>query len=113
VVGGVAEDGLDGGEVVGRGARDENTAGAFGEAGGDLSGLFGGLAHREDGLREGVAEGAMVVDLGEADVLVGEETQLLDGGFDACRAARDALEEITKLLLVDLGPPLAGGADRL
>jgi len=33
----------------------------------------------------------VVVDLGEADVFVREQTQRLDGGFDARRARRDAL----------------------
>jgi hypothetical protein len=43
----------------------------------------------------------VVIDFSEADVLVGEQAQSLDGGFDACRARRDPFEQLPKLLLVD------------
>lgn len=43
----------------------------------------------------------MVVDLGEANVLVGEQAQLVDGGLDGGRARRDALEQLAQLVLVD------------
>jgi hypothetical protein len=46
----------------------------------------------------------MVIDLGEADVLVREQAQLFDRRFDARRAGSDRIEEMTKLLLVDGGP---------
>jgi hypothetical protein len=42
-----------------------------------------------------------VVDLGEPDVLVGQQAQLRDGGLDAGGARSDALEESAELLLVD------------
>jgi len=43
----------------------------------------------------------VVVQLCEADVLVWQEPQLLDGGRDARRARRDAFEQLTKPLFVD------------
>ena len=43
----------------------------------------------------------MVVDLGEADVLVGEQPQLFDGGLDAGRARRNGIEELAQFLLID------------
>ena len=43
----------------------------------------------------------MVVDLGEADVLVWEQAQLADGGLDAGRTRRDAFEQRAQTLLVD------------
>jgi hypothetical protein len=49
----------------------------------------------------------MVVYLGEAHVLVREQAQLIDGGFDARRARRDALKQFAELLLVDDAPPLS------
>jgi hypothetical protein len=43
----------------------------------------------------------VVVNLGEADVLVREQAQVFDRGLDAGRARRDGIEEVAKLLLVD------------
>jgi hypothetical protein len=83
VVGGVREGGAHGLVRFERGAGDEHAVGAFGEAGGDRGGLVGRLALGEDDLGEGVTEGAVVVDLGEPDVLVGEEAQFFEGGLDA------------------------------
>jgi hypothetical protein len=45
----------------------------------------------------------VVVDLGETDVLVGQQAQRLGGGLDARRARRDALKQLAQLLLVDGG----------
>jgi hypothetical protein len=47
----------------------------------------------------------MVIDLGEADVLVGQEAQLLDSGLDARSTGGDAFEKMAQLLLVDLRAP--------
>jgi len=46
----------------------------------------------------------VVVELGEAKILVGKVAQLFEGGFDAQRAAGDGLEEGFQLL-VDGRPP--------
>jgi hypothetical protein len=43
----------------------------------------------------------VVVDLGEADVLVGKQAQLFNCSFDAGRARRDGIEKVAELLLVD------------
>jgi hypothetical protein len=104
VVRGVRKGLSDSCKVVGSGARDEQAVGPLCEATGYLSRLLGRLPLREDDLGQGVAEPAMVIDLGEADVLVRQEAQLFDRRFDARRAGSDRIEEMTKLLLVDGGP---------
>ena len=97
----------DGPEADGAGASDQQASRALGEPLGDLGYLFRRLALAQYDLRERVAQGAVVVDLGEADVLVWEQAQLFDGGLDGGRARGDALEQLLKFLLVDDGPPLA------
>jgi hypothetical protein len=82
-------------------ARDEHAVGAFDEAAGDLGGLRGLLSLRQDDLRERVAQRAVVVDLGETDVLVREQAQVIDGRLNARRAGGDAFEQLAQLLLVD------------
>jgi hypothetical protein len=47
----------------------------------------------------------VVIDLGEAHVLVGEKAQRFDGRRNAGRTRSDTFEEIAQLLLVDDGPP--------
>jgi len=43
----------------------------------------------------------VVVDLGEADVLVRQQTQLVDSGLDAGRARRDGFQKFAQLPLID------------
>jgi hypothetical protein len=44
----------------------------------------------------------VVVDLREAEVLVGEDAQLIDGGIDRDRAASDRFKQFGEPALVDV-----------
>ncbi len=47
----------------------------------DGSDLGGGFSFAEDDFREALAEGAVVVDIGDADVFEGQMLETLEGGF--------------------------------
>jgi hypothetical protein len=81
-------------------SRNQDAIRAAGEARGNFRDLPGRLSLSQDDLRKGVAEGAMMVDLCETDVLVGQQAQLRNGGLDACGAGGDALQKISNLMLV-------------
>jgi SAM-dependent methyltransferase len=51
----------------------------------------------------------VVIDLGEADVLIGEQAELVDSGLDGRRAGGDALQELAEPLLVDRGASFCFG----
>ena len=57
-----------GGALFG-GPGDEQIAGVRLEAQGDFDDVFGGLAESEDHLRYAVAQGSVMVDIGEPDIL--------------------------------------------
>src|SRR5581483_11739944 len=61
--------------------------------------LLGRLALAEDDLRQVVAQGAVVVDLGEADVLIRQVPQFVESGVDAERAGRHGVEEGAELVV--------------
>jgi hypothetical protein len=92
VVAGIRQALAHGGRLCGRSARHKQAAAVRGDAFGDRGHLLRRLAHAEHDFREAVAQAAMVIDLGEAEVFVGEETQALDSGGDADVAAPDAVE---------------------
>jgi hypothetical protein len=47
----------------------------------------------------------VVVDLGEAKILVGEVPQFVDGGVDGQAALGDGVEQVAQAVLFDGGPP--------
>lgn len=78
-----ASDAFDGGKHFRIGASDENILGGgffVGHRADDLGDLRRGLAFAENDFGITLAEGAVVIDFGEADVLEGEMTKK-SGGF--------------------------------
>lgn len=72
MVAGIGDGREDGGGGFGGDAGDEEAVGALEDGLRDAGDLGGGLALAEDDLGDPVAEGAVVVDLREADIYVGE-----------------------------------------
>jgi len=70
--------GLDGEEHFMGGTCGEDVASMLGHAGKDGSYLRGGFARGEDDFRHAGAEGAMMIDLGEADVLERQIAQAIE-----------------------------------
>jgi hypothetical protein len=62
--------------------------------------LIRGLSLTEDRLRESAAELAMMIELGEAEVFVGQGAQILDGVIDGLLAACDTLEKCADGLFI-------------
>jgi hypothetical protein len=89
-------------EDIGVYAGNEQTAGAFDEAFGDGDDLLRRLSLAEDDLGQGGAEGAMMVDLGKAEVLVGQVPEPVESAFDVGPAGRDGFKEGAEGLLVDV-----------
>ncbi len=83
-------------------ACNEETARTLNETRADRGDLLRRLAVAEDDFGQGVAQAAVVVDLGEAQVLVGQVAQRLDRGVDAETAGGDALEERSQLCVLYL-----------
>lgn len=75
-----------------------------GEAGPDGGDLRRGFALTQHDLGEGVAQAAMVIDLGEAEVFVREAAQVVEGGVDAQRAGRYSAEKGPELVVYGRGP---------
>jgi hypothetical protein len=70
------------------GARGEDVAASLGHAGKDGGDLGGGLAGGEDHLGHASAQGAMVVELGEAEVFEGQIFEAVEGIADGSAARR-------------------------
>ena len=104
MVDGVREALFEGGEDIGADPRHQEAAGAFRQPGGYSDHLLRRLALAQHHLRQVVAEGAVVVQLGEAQVFVGEETQVLQRLLDRGRAAGYRLQELPKPLCIDGSP---------
>ena len=75
----VSERGGDGGVLFLGGSRGQHVAAVGGEAGEDVGYLAGRFALGKDHLGHALAQGAMVVELGETEVLEGQVTEALDG----------------------------------
>ena len=80
-----------------RGAGDENVFRAREQGIGDSDDLFGRFAEAEDDFRHPVAQHAVVIDLGEAEILEGHVAHAFHGFVNAAGAAADAFEERAKL----------------
>ena len=91
------EDGIGAGAV---GAGDEDVGGVFEEGFGDGDHLFGGFALGEDDFGDAVAEGAVVIDFGEAEVLEGQVAHAREGAIDFEFARADLLEHGAQLVLI-------------
>ena len=83
-------------------ARDEQSIRALEQRCRDGDDLLRGLAEPEDHLRHGVAQAAVMVDAREADVLVRQVAELVDGGVYFEAAGRDGIEKGAEALLFDL-----------
>jgi hypothetical protein len=104
VVGGVGEVLFEGGEDVGADPGHQEAAGAFRQPGGDGYHLLRRLALAQHHLWQVVAEGAVVVQLGEAQVLVGEETQVLQRVLYGRGTGGYRLQELAEPLRIDGSP---------
>ncbi len=85
------EDGFGGG-FVGAGGEDVDAGG--GHAGEDFGGLGWGFAGGVNDLGKAVAQGAVVVDAGVAEVFEGEVGEACGGGFGREGAALDFGQEV-------------------
>jgi hypothetical protein len=94
MVTGVRDRRLEGSEAGVIDPGDEDTVGAFGKPGRNRRDLVRRLAETEDYLRQGVAQAAVVVDLGETKVFVRNEAQVFESGLDAKAAARNGIEQV-------------------
>jgi len=86
---------LDGFELFFGRARGEDVAFVGGQSCEDFGYLRGGLAFAEDHFGHALAEGAVVVELGEAEVFEGEMAQALDGLVGGQFALADLVEELS------------------
>jgi hypothetical protein len=99
VVLGVGDRPLQGGEAVAAEAGYQEAVCLPKDAFADRGDLVGSLALTEDYFRKGVAQAAVMVDLGEAEVLVRQVTELVKGSVDAERTRSDGIEEGPELVV--------------
>ena len=90
--------GLDGGRGRRVASRGEHVGVVHGQARDDRHHLLGGLARAEDGLRPAGAQRAVQIELGEAEILVGQRGQARAGGVDREMAAPHVLEKLPERL---------------
>jgi len=98
----------DGARRFGRDAGDQQAVRAFGELRRDADDLLDGFTFAEDDFWRPVAEGAVVVEFGVADVFVREVAQRVEGGVDVGVAVGNGGEEIAQALFVDGDAPVRG-----
>ncbi len=102
-------------EPLGRGqigARDQNVLGFIEQAGDDGADLVGRFALAEDDLRDSVPQRAVVIDLGEAQVLEGHVAQTLDGRIDVDGSGADLFEQAAQMILIHTSPSVARSGGR-
>jgi hypothetical protein len=92
----VSECGGDGGVLFFGGTRGEDVAAVGGEAGEDVGDLAGRFARGKNHLGHALAEGAMMVELGETQVLKRQVTQALDGFVGGEALFSNLLEQLAK-----------------
>jgi hypothetical protein len=92
----VSECGGDGGVLFFGGSRGQHVAAVGGEAGEDFSHLAGRFALGKNHLGHALAQGAMMVELGETQVLKGQVTQALYGFVGGEALFSNLLEELAK-----------------
>lgn len=87
--------------VSGGGTRHEQARGMHCQRLNDRGHLLRRLALREDDLRKALAQAAVVVELGESEVLVGERAKARLGVADRQRAVCDLAQQLFEGLLFD------------
>src|SRR6185295_9774823 len=97
----------------GRGAGHEEVLAAAGDLVRYGQDLLGGLAGAEDDLREASSQGPVVIDLGEAKVLVGQALQAFRGLLGRHTPVPDRLHQRAEVpgihVVVKVAPPLTNG----
>lgn len=88
-------------EGFGVDAGNKQAAGAFDKALGDGDNLLWCLSLAKHDLGQGGTQGAMMVNLCEAQVLVGQVTETLESAFHVRGTGGDGIEEGTKVFFVD------------
>ena len=86
-------------------AGDQHAVGPLRQPFGDGDDLFGGFALSQHDFRHAVSQRTVVVDLGEADVLVGQEAQPFIRSRRVDVAGGDVLQELTNAGWLHLWPP--------
>jgi len=109
VVGGIRDGGLEGTVAPDIETRDQETARALDEATTDRGDLLRCLALGQDYLWQERAQLAMVVDLREAEVFIGQNAQLIEGGLDTEAAGRNGLQQEPEVLCPELIEGLVNG----
>ena len=87
------------------GTGDQEALAAGSEAFGDDGDLLGSLAETEDDLGEAGAERAVMVERGEAHVLIGEVAQASESVVYGEGAAFERLQQFSEFGFVDWGGP--------
>ncbi len=82
------------------GAGNENVARVLKQLAGNRHYLIGGLPFGENYLRDAVAQRAMVIDLGKAEILERHMSHAHHCRIDVHRAVANLLEQRTQLLLI-------------
>ena len=85
---------------VARRPRHERPLAPCGDPRNDCFDLFGRFARPVDSLREAPAERAVMVDLGEAQILVGQCREAVDGLLRRDAAGADGLEQLFEALRI-------------
>ena len=85
---------LHSGKLLFVGARGQDVAAVFGEAGENSCDLRRGLAFSEDDFRHASAQGAVMIDFGEAEIFEGQMAQAGDGIVGREFALADLLEKL-------------------
>ncbi len=92
-------------------ARDHHVVASGRQALRDLQDLCSRLTLREDHLRQALTKRAVVVDLGEPEILVGHVPQLIERSADAPRTPANALEKPSDALRIQRASVIAGCAE--
>jgi hypothetical protein len=90
---GVGDGGVNRGSHFVGGAGGKDVAASLGHAGKDGGDLGGGFSGGEDDFGHAGAQGAVVIELGEAHVFKGEVFEACEGSIDGGAALADFVEE--------------------
>ncbi len=89
------------------GARGQHVASGLSHAGEDVRNLGNRLAGGEDDLRHTGAQGAVVIELGETEILEGQVAQAAQGFFHASVAVPDVVEQLFNMSAIHQRPSFA------
>jgi hypothetical protein len=103
---GAGFDGDDGFKHFASGASGENIAAGLGHAGEDGCYLRGGLASSENHLRHSGAEGAVMIDLGEAEIFKRKIAEAVKGFADGGAALAYFVEQCFNAMAIHQRPSL-------